>query len=59
MHVCECVCLYCGCVVFVCVSCHVCMVVVCVRFGVCMFVGMCACMVIVLCLYESLAMIVW
>ena len=57
MHVCECVCLYGGNVVFVCVSGHCCMVIVCLR--VCMHVcEVVACMVIVLCLYVSLAMCV-
>ena len=58
MHVCECVCLYCGCVVFVCVPGHVCMVIVDVYVGVCMFVNVCAYMVTVLCLYVSLTMFV-
>ena len=58
MHVCWCVRLYGDCVVFVCVSCHVCMVIVGVRVNVCMCVNVCACMVIVLCLYVSLAMFV-
>ena len=59
MHVCECVCVYGWCVVFVCVSGHVCNVIACVYVGVCMFVGVCACMVIVLCLYASPAVLVW
>ena len=50
MHVCECACLNCDCVVFVNVSGHVCVVSVGVCVGVCMFVNVCACMVIVLCL---------
>ena len=52
-------CVYCGCVVFVCVSGNGCIVIVGVCFGVCMFVDVCACMVNVLCLYVSLAMCVW
>ena len=59
MHICECVCLYGACVVFVFVSGHVCIVIVGVCVGVCMFVNMCACMVLVLCLYVSLPMFVW
>ena len=58
IHVCDNVCLYDGCVVFVCVPGHVCMAIA----GYCvngfMFVNACACMVIVLCLYASLAMLV-
>ena len=46
MHICECVCSYHGCVVFVCVSGPVCMVNVCVCVcnGVCMFVNVCVCL---------------
>ena len=60
MHVCDCVRLYGECVVFVCVSGYVCMVsvCVCVRVNVCMFEHVFACVVIVLCLYASLAMCV-
>ena len=58
-NVCECVCLYGDCVVFVCVSGHVCMVIVGVCMGVCMLVNVCACMVVVLCLYVCLAMFEW
>ena len=59
MHVCECVCMYCDCVVFVCVSGNCCMVVVGVCVGVCMFVEVCAYIVIVLCWYVPLVMYVW
>ena len=59
IDVCECVCLYGVCVVFVCVSGNACILIVGVFPGVCMFVSACACMVIVLCLYVSLAMFVW
>ena len=59
MHVCACVRLCGDCVVCVCVSGYVCMVVVGVCEGVCMFVNVRVCMVIVLCLYVSLAMFVW
>ena len=61
VYVCDCVCLYCGCVVFVCVSGNVCIMIVGVCVGVCMLVNVCvcACMVVVLCLYVSLAMFVW
>ena len=52
------VCLYGGCVVFVCVSSHVFMVIVGVCIVVCMFVNVYACMVIVWCLYVFLAMFV-
>ena len=55
MYVSGCVRLYCGCVVFVCVSGHVYMVTVGVCIGVCMFVNVCDCMVVVL----SPAMLVW
>ena len=58
MHVCECVWLYCDCVVFVCVSGYVCIVIVRVCIRVCMFVHVCVCVVIVLCLYVPLAMFV-
>ena len=54
-----CVCLYCDCVVFACVSGHVCVVIVRVCANVFMFMGACVCMVIVLCLYVSLAELVW
>ena len=56
MHVCECEYLYGDCVVFVCVSGHVCMVIACVCMGVCMFGNACACMVIVLrlCVYPAM-----
>ena len=57
-HDCECVCLHGGCDAFVCASGHVCMVIVCDCIGVCMFVIECAHMVVVLCLYVSLAMFV-
>ena len=53
MRVCLC------CVVFVCVSGHVCVVNVGVYVCLCMFVGVCASIVVVLCLYMSLAMFVW
>ena len=59
MHVCGCACVQCGCVVFVCVSGHVCMVIVRVCVNVCMFVDVCACVVVVLCLYVYLTMFVW
>ena len=59
LHVCECVTLSCGCVVFVCVFGHVCMVIVAVCINVCTFVAVCACMANVLCLYVFLVMIVW
>ena len=59
MHVCDCVCLYCDCVAFVCVSNHACMVIERVCVCICMFVDVCACMVVSLCLYVSLVMIVW
>ena len=59
MHVGDCLFLYGGCVVFVCVSCHVCIVNVGVCMGVCMLVIVCACMVVELGLYVSLAMLVW
>ena len=59
MHACECVSLYGDCVVFLCVSGHVCIVIVCDCLGVCMFVSVCVCIVIVLCLYVSLANFVW
>ena len=59
MHVCECVCLYSDFDVFVCVSGHVCMLIVGVCLNVYMFVSVCACVVVVLCLYVSLAMCVW
>ena len=59
MYVCECVCLYGGCAVFVCVSGHVCMVIVGVCMGVCMFADVRACMVIVLRLHVYLAVIAW
>ena len=59
MRVCECVRLYGGCVVFVCVSGNVCIAIVGICVTVCMFVNVCACMVIMLCLYVSLAMFVW
>ena len=58
MQICECVRLHGDCVVFVCVSGYVCMVLVGVCMGVCMFVNVCGCIVIVLCLYVSLAMFV-
>ena len=58
MHVCECVWLYGDCVVFVLVSGNVCMVIVNVYVCVYMFVNVCACMVVVLRLYVSLAMFV-
>ena len=58
MHVCECVCVFGDCVVFVCVSGHVCMVIVCVCICVCMFVNVCVCIVNVLCLHVSLAIFV-
>ena len=58
MHVCESVCLYVDCVVFVCVPGYVYILIVCVCVGVCMFVNLCACIVIVLRLYVSLAMFV-
>ena len=48
-------CLYCGCVVFVCVFGHVCMVIVYVCVGVCICVNVCDGMVVVLCLYVFLA----
>ena len=47
MHVRECVCLYGGCVAFVCVSGNVCMVIVRACMGASMFVGVCVCV----CLY--------
>ena len=53
-----CVCLCGGYVVFVCVSGKVYIMIVCVCLIVCMFVDMCACMLIVLCLYASLSMFV-
>ena len=59
VHVCDCECLYGGCVVFVCVSGHVRMVIVCVYVCVLMFENVCACVVFVLCLYVSPAMCVW
>ena len=59
LRVCMDVVLYGGCVVFVCVSGHVCMVIVGVCLGICMFVDVCGCMVIVLRLYVYLAMFVW
>ena len=43
---------------FVCASGHVCMVILRICVGVCTFVVVNACMVIVLCLYVSLAMFV-
>ena len=52
-------CLYDGCVVFVCASGHVSITIVGVCMGVCMFVTVCGCMVIVLCLYVCLAIFVW
>ena len=58
MHLCERVRLYDDCVVFVCISSHVCVVIVGVCSNVCMFVIVCACLVVVLCLYVSLAMFV-
>ena len=58
MHVCECVCVYCGCVVFACVSGHVCVIICGVCVYVCMLVKVCGNMVVVLCLYVSLAMFV-
>ena len=54
----ECVCAYYDVAAFVCVSCHVCMVIVRVCEGAYMFVNVCACIVVVLCLYVSLAMVV-
>ena len=59
IHVCECVCLYGGCVAFVCASGHVCIVIVCACVGVFMFVPVCACMVIVLCLYVCFATLIY
>ena len=59
MHVCACVLLYADCVVFVCVSGHVCKVIVCACLGVCVFVNVCACIMVVLCLCASLAKFVW
>ena len=58
LHICECVCLCGGCVVFVCVSGHVCMVTVGVCMCACMLVNARACKVIVVCLCASLAMFV-
>ena len=58
MHVCECVCLNGGCVVFVCVPDHACIVITNVCLDVCLFVNVCDCLEIVLCLYVSFAMFV-
>ena len=58
VHVCECMCLYGECIVFVCVSGHVCMMIVVVCMCACMFVNVCACTVVELCLYVSLAIFV-
>ena len=52
-------CLYGDCVVFVCVSGHVCFVIVGACVCVCMFANACVCMVIVLCLYLFVVMFVW
>ena len=59
IHVCDNVLLCGGCVVFVCVSGHVCMVIVVVCVNVFMFANVCACMVIVLRLYAYLAMLIY
>ena len=60
MRVWERVCLSGGCVVFVCVSGHVCLVIVCVCVNVCMLVNACACMVVAFgCVCVCLAMCVW
>ena len=59
MHVWVCVRLYDDCVVFACVSGHVCMLIVCACVGVSTFVNVCACMVVELCLYASPAMFIW
>ena len=60
MHVCECVRLYCDCVVFVCVSCHVCIVNVCAV--VCMHVCDCVCLygkcVVFVCVSGCVCMVV-
>ena len=58
MHVCESVCLHCGCGVFVCASGHVCIMIVGGCVGVCVCVVVCDCIVIVLRLYLPLAMFV-
>ena len=58
-QVCECVCLYVGCVLFVYVSGHVCMVNVGARVTVCMFVNVCVCVVFVLRVFVYLEMFVW
>ena len=52
-------CLHGDCFVFVCVFGNVCVVIVGVCMGVCMFVAVCACVVVILCLYVSLAMFLW
>ena len=41
MQVCDCACVYCDCIVFVCVSGHVCMVIVGGCVVACMFVSVC------------------
>ena len=56
LWMCECLCG--NCVVFVCVSVDVYVVIVGVCVDVCMLVNVCGCMVILLCLYVSLAKVV-
>ena len=58
-YACLRMCVYCGCVVFVCVSGYVCIVIVYVCVSVCMFVNVCGCIVVVLGMYVSPAMSVW